>query len=585
MTKRFRADIKWLGGFYRPLKTRLILIAGQSVAVAAISAVIPYVFIGIIDGLHTNLSLPFLLRSVAILLGLGVLNFLTSVTNATRRAKTNIELEWRFRQSAFSRLIKLDQRFFSTYRIGDMVTRLTDDVGRKLSWFACSGLFRAWESTLRVCFCLIAMIIINPWLTLAAFIPFPLQILIYIKTGQVLDARFKHLQKLISRVNETIETCFSGIKIVQAYSRERHQAELFALVAEERARAEVNAEKAHIFVHSLYGYFWQLTQVFVLLAGGWMVIGDRITVGEFVAFNYYVSFLVWPMFDIGGLLVGYRRAAVSIKRLQELEGWETKILTPEQPTAIAAGGGRVRFENVSFRLEDKQILDRIGFDCGAARMIGVVGEVGSGKSTLLNLICRFFDPDEGSVLLDGVPLPQWPLDRLRHTIGYVSQEPLLFTDSVRNNVRFGRDWIDDHTIEWAARLARLDEEVKHFRDGYDTAIGLRGMTVSGGQKQRISIARALAGKPDLLLLDDATAHLDAETEMALWDCVFGELPEMRVFFVSHRTATLERADLILVLSRGCLVEHGTHAALMAARGEYYRIYSRRRLQEQVNTLK
>ncbi len=577
----FKLNMGWIFRFYGPLKRRLILLALQSVAVAALSAIIPFFYIRIIDGIQNDISSEFILKSVLLLLVLGILRFVVSVTNATRRAKTNIELEWQFRQKTFERLISLDQSFYTRFRTGDIVTRLTDDVGRKLSWFACSGIFRAWESILRIVFYLVAMILINPWLALFALIPYPFQILIFLKSVRILDTRFKSLQSVISRVNETIETCFSGIKIIQAYSAENRHARKFADVAGERADAEITAEKAHIFVHLLYGYFWQIAQVIVLIAGGWMVINNKLTLGQFIAFNYYVLDLVWPMFDIGGLLTGYSRAAVSIRRLRELDDFTPLITSPVSPVKPEQVTGRIQFENVSFRHGDKTILDNVSFDTDGHRLIAVVGEIGSGKSSLLNLICRFFDPNTGKITLNNIPLDQIDLSDLRHSIGYVSQEPLLFTDSVINNIRFGREWITDASITNAADIAQLTSEVNGFNQGFDTPIGLRGMTVSGGQKQRISIARALAGNPAILVLDDATAHLDAGTEEALWQRISQTLPDMKTVLTSHRTSTLEQADLILVLQNGALVESGNHEALIAGKNVYHRIYSRQKLREAV----
>ena len=575
-----KKNIIWLQKFYSPIRGRIILILLQSVIVAALTALIPYLFIKIIDGIKSDLSGDFLLKSVLILLSLGIIDFFFACTNALRRAYTNIELEWQFRQKTFEQIIKLDQRFFEKFRVGDILTRLTDDVGEKLSWFASSGVFRAWESSLRIIFCLTAMFLINPYLSLVALIPFPIQLLVFSIIAPVLHRRFEALQKIISRVNETIESCFSGIKIIQAYSMEEKQSEKFASIAEERVGGEINAERAHILIHSVFHYFWQVAQVFVLIGGGWMVIKDMITVGEFVAFDYYVLHIVWPMYDISGLLVRYKRAAVSMKRLHELEEFEATIKSPEKPLKPEKFMGRISFDGVSFTIKEKTILDKVSFDIRENRMVAVVGEVGSGKSSLLKLLCRFYDPDSGKVILDGISLPDYSLEDLRNKIGYVSQEPLLFTDTVENNIRFGRKEIDEEKVKSSADIAQLTEEVKNsFSDGFNTSIGLRGMTVSGGQKQRISIARAIAGSPHILILDDATSHLDADTEAALWQYIYKVVPDIRIFLVSHRPATLEHADLILVLKDGKIVEEGKHKELLEKKGEYYRIYSKEKLEE------
>ncbi|MBN1354984.1 ABC transporter ATP-binding protein [bacterium] len=577
----FKANMKWLGGFYKPFKLRLWGIALQSILVAALTAAMPYIYIRIIDGIQEHLSAGFIIKSVGILLVLGLLNFGFSVTNATRRAKTNLELEWHFRQKTFAKLIRMDQSFFTRFRLGDVVTRLTDDVGRKLSWFACSGIFRAFESVLKFAFCLTVMVIINPGLTLIAVAPFPFQVLLYIKSAAILDQRFGQLQKAISRVNEMIESCFSGIRIIQAYCAEKRQAMKFAEVARDRAESEISAEKTHIFVHQLYGYFWQLAQVLILMAGGWMVVRGELTVGEFVAFDYYILYLVWPMFDIGGLMVGYRRAAVSIGRLRELDEFSPLIVNPPDPLTPSRSSGQIVFQDVTFTRTGRAVVDRVSFDIGSHRMIAIVGEIGSGKSTLLQLICRFFDPDSGIILLDGTPLYMFNLTDLRQRIGYISQEPLLFTDTVENNIRFGRNWIDTGKIIEASALAQLTDDVCRFNSGFQTPIGLRGMNVSGGQKQRISIARALAGDPVVLVMDDATAHLDAETENVLWNRICSVLPRIRTFVTTHRTSTLERADMILVMKNGQLVETGVHPDLLDRKGEYHRIYSRQKIEETI----
>lgn len=578
----FMDNARWLIRYYAPFKKRVILIVFLSITSAGLNAAIPFIYIRIIDGIKNDVSFEFLLKSAALFFLLGLLASTSGFFGAAQRAKTNLQLQWAFRQTVFSHLIRLDQSFLDTYRLGDVVTRLTDDVGDKLSWFSCSGIFRAFGSALLILFCLGAMFYIHPWLALLALIPYPLQLVIHFTSTDVLDRRFKYLQGMISQVNQVIETCFSGIRIVQAYCMETRQAMRFAMAADDRAKAEVSAEKAHVFVHQLYAYFWQIGQIIVLLAGGWMVMNDRITIGEFVAFDHYIAFLVWPIFDIGGLLVGYRRAAVSIRRLREFEQFKPAIRVPEVPVEPPVRSGRLTFDDVFLKRLEHEVIHGVSFDTGSHRMVAIVGGVGSGKTTLLEMICRFHDPISGRVSLDGIPLTQQDPSSIRKRIAYVSQEPILFTDSIRNNIRFGREWISEEEIEQAIDVAQLRSEINRFPDGMDTQIGLRGITLSGGQKQRIAIARALAEKPDLLILDDATAHLDADTEKDLWQQIYRILPEIRIIVVTHRTDTLEKADCILVLHNGRLVEAGNHAELKSLNGEYARIYTR---QQNVETIR
>ncbi|MBN1878656.1 ABC transporter ATP-binding protein [bacterium] len=570
----FTDNARWLIRYYKPFKKRVIIIISLSISSAALSTAIPLVYIRIIDGIRNDVSYEYLVKSALLFFLLGVLSSTSGFLGAAQRAKTNLQLQWAFRQTVFSHIIRLDQSFLDTYRLGDVVTRLTDDVGDKLCWFSCSGIFRALGSALLILFCLGAMFYIHPLLALLALIPYPLQLVIHFTSTDVLDKRFRNLQNMISHVNQVIETCFSGIRIVQAYCMENQQALRFANAADQRAKAEISAEKSHIFVHQLYAYFWQIGQVIVLMAGGWMVMNQQITIGEFVAFDQYIVFLVWPIFDIGGLLVGYRRAAVSIRRLCEFEAFQPKIVAPDEPCTPASRIGRIECSDVYLNRCDQDVLSRISFDTSHHRMIAIVGGVGAGKTTLLEMICRFHDPSHGVIKLDGIPLTVQDPSAIRRRIAYISQEPLLFTDTIRNNIRFGRQWITEEAVEQAIDVAQLRNEVNRFPNGMDTLIGLRGITLSGGQKQRIAIARAIAEKPDILVLDDATAHLDADTEKDLWEQIYRFLPSIRVIVVTHRTDILEKADWVLVMKNGALVEEGHHSKLKALNGEYARIYTR-----------
>jgi len=306
--------------------------------------------------------------------------------------------------------------------------------------------------------------------------------------------------------------------------------------------------------------------------------------GDMATFIYYATWLVFPMFDIGQFLVKSRQSAVSIERLQELERMPAMVADNGTLCPDKNASGQMTFDNVSFAFEgmDRKILDEISFKVKPGQTVALVGKVGSGKSWLVNLVPRLVDPTEGSIRLDGRDLRDYNLQALREYIGYVPQEPVLFSDTVRNNILFGRDGISDTLLEWAVEVAQLKGELETFPKGLNTLIGTYGMSISGGQKQRLALARALVGKPKVLILDDCTSALDSRTESMLWERLHDVMPEMTAMLITHRPDTLERADTIFVFADGKIVESGTHDELIVAEGDYARIYRRYQLQEAVN---
>jgi len=592
--------IRWLWSFYR----KYLYVLGVLILLTPVQTMfqitIPQLFGFSIDYLNTQVVPDhFFARAVTDLgasLGLSVpgslgmafivLGYIACVLYAfvqCHRAWMNCRLEWAFRQHAFDDITHKGPDFFNRFRTGDLVTRMTDDVAEKLSWFVCSGIFRLYEALLVIVFVVTMMITIDPWLTLWTAGPLPILILIFFKSSSTLDRRYDQLQKRISTFNDVMEACFSGIRVVKAYVREKAQKEKYAEAARDRRQAEIDSVRVTTLVDSLYFYIWQFALVIVLVVGGYKVITSGMSVGNMATFLYYVVYLVFPMFDVGQFLVKSRQSAVSINRLVELEKVPPMVTDAGDVGLDGDLKGVVEMESATFGFpgSEKQILRNVSLKIGAGDTVAVVGKVGGGKSWLVNLIPRLVDPTGGAVKLDGYDLKKYRLEDLRRSIGYVPQEPVLFSDTVRNNILMGRTEVSEALLDWAVDVAQLKSEIEALPKGLDTSIGTRGMMISGGQKQRLALARALVGKPTVLILDDCTSALDSRTEAALWDRLHQVMPDMSAVLITHRPGTLELVDRIYVIDDGQVVEAGTHTELMARVGRYASIYRRYQLAEAV----
>ncbi len=595
--------IKWFWKYYRNYKYILAVLLLLTPIQVALHVAIPRLIEFTIDYAKTGELPPYAvlawIENLGQMLGMSAVSIFTiliiiigldaSLIYAFiqgHRAWMNIRMEWLFRQTAFNNITDKGPDFFNRFRVGDLVTRMTDDVAEKLSWFACSGIFRFYEALLFIVFTITMMLTINPFLTLLTAGPLPILILIFFKSASILDKRYDHLQTRISRFNAIMEACFSGIRVVKAYVQEKAQRTKFDVAVKDRRNAEISAIKATTIVDSLYMYIWQFGIVMVLLAGGYMVIGADLSMGKLVAFVFYVIYLIFPMFDIGQFLVKSRQSAVSINRLLELEKHQPMVSDGGKRSCNGDNRRQLNFSNVSFRFSDdgRKIIDNLSIEIKAGQTVALVGKVGAGKSWIAGMIPRYIDPTEGSITLDGHDIREYKLKELRKITGYVPQEPVLFSDTIKSNILFGRAGISTNDIEWAVEVSQLKNEIDAFPGGINTQIGTRGMSISGGQKQRLALARALAGKPKILILDDCTSALDSDTENALWEQLGEVMPDMTIILITHRPDVLETADNIVVLESGKRIESGNHHELMQNDGHYARLYKRYQLEQQVHSV-
>lgn len=624
-----REHLLWLWRYWRPHKLILVFLALFTLVSTAVTVAYPLVFRAVIDrvaGMFEAAGEPADIRTVMLILAAILFGrFLSRMYPATR-ALVNARLERDIRDEVFGKLMKKDYHFGNAFRTGDVVTRLTDDIGEwpKVAWFACSGIFRAVESASKLIFCLVAMIVMSGRLTALAVVPLPIMMWIFYTLRHKMRYYMEESQKSVSKTNDHLESAFTGIHIVKAFSAEEAQAKRLGEILRERVEVLMGLVRLEVVMNSLDTFASRLGQMVVIAYGGYLVIGGELSVGTLFAFYVYLDMLTQPMMDIPFVFMTGQQAFVSIDRVEQIRAYP--ILEERPPGRPLSEIKEIAFEDVSFSYDGRrEQLSEVGFHVPGGRRVAVVGPVASGKSTVLKLLAGILSPRDGRVLVNGVPLREWDWDSFRTEIGYVPQEAVLFSQPIGDGVLFGRgvpaEWTpaladgleppgggaDDGdggapaqeeraagaaagggdggdggvpavsdadraaAVAWSRyclSVAQMDADLKLLPDGIDTVVGQRGGLVSGGQKQRIAIARALAGRPQVLLLDDCTAALDAQNEDHFWSRLDEEFPGRTTFVVSHRLATIRRADTILVMDEGRLVDQGSHEELVGRCATY-----------------
>ena len=413
-------------------------------------------------------------------------------------------------------------------------------------------------------------------------LPLPLVSLAVRRFGVAIYHRSERIQAQLARMSAIAQEALAGVRVVRAYGREAVELDRFEAANREyvaRSRAVIQIQG--LFFPSL-AFCLGLSAVVVLWLGTREVVAGRMTVGDFVAFNAYLTMLAWPMIAFGWVTNMIQRGLAAWQRMLTVTDAEPDVRDPQVDSAAPAADavrGRVEFRNLSFAYNGEPVLERVSAVVEPGQVLALVGPTGAGKSTLVNLLPRLFDPPPGAVFVDGVDVRSLPLAVLRGAIGYVPQEPLLFSDTVAGNVAFGGSGAEPAApaVEAAVALACLDADVARFPDGLETTVGERGLTLSGGQLQRVALARALLTDPRILILDDALSAVDAGTEEAILTRLRGVMRQRTSIVVSHRISTVRGADLILVLDRGRVVERGTHDELLARGGLYANLDRQQRL--------
>lgn len=582
-------NLRRLVPYFRPYTSQLVTGLAFVVLAAGITSVIPWILQRAIDaiGKHSPVGSVWALGGAIVATAAvgGVLRFgMREWMNGLSRW-----VEYDLRNDLFKHLEALDASYYTRTRTGDIMARLTNDLGA-VRMTAGPAIMYLTNTVFGGIFALFFMSRIDGRLTLLALCPMTLLPIISVRLAKLIHIRFESVQEHFSSLTTHAQENLTGVRIVRAYRQEESEIAHFGELNEEYLTRNMALVRLWGVMHPLFAMLAGAGAVVVLGAGGALALRGTISIGAFVAFGMYLTMLTWPLIALGWVINLFQRGDASMGRLLQIFDERPRIVTraPVLHLPPATAGRSIEFRDVSFHFPvtgtdaPRWVLRKVNFVIPSGATAGIVGATGSGKSALIDLIARVYDPQQGDVLIDGVPISRVPLDELRREIGYVPQESLLFSDTIATNLAYGLR-ADDDPESWreAARIAQLDEAISAFPDGYETVLGERGINLSGGQKQRAALARALARKPAIVLLDDALSAVDTHTEAEILRGLRTALARRTAVIASHRASALRDAAMILVLDEGRIVERGTHSDLFAAEGRYWALLRRQQLVEEV----
>ena len=562
-------------------------IAGGFFAICsnAIWVLFPQVIRRAIDDMTRHLSYRGILfyagLLVAVALSKGIFLFLTRwVLIGISR-----DIEYDIRNDLFRTLERQSPSYFQEHRTGDIMARATNDLNAVRMLLGPAIMYSA-NTLLFTIGALFFMLRISPWLTLLAFVPLPAASILVQYFGRKIHDRFERIQAMYSDISAQVQENVSGARLVRAFAQEEAEVRAFEHANMEYIRRALRLVRLMGMLWPTLEFLLGLSLVVVLLVGGHEVVRHRISVGAFVAFTTYMTMLTWPVIALGWVVNLVQRGTASVRRIHEILIAEPSIsdatLPTKQPAATEVRG-EIEFRNLTFTYDNSTtpVLQNINLRIPEGSSVAIVGPTGSGKTTLVSLIPRLLEADRGMLCMDGRSVMDYPLAKLRQSVGFVPQETFLFSETIRENVGFGAPDATEEAILEAARAAHIRDEILGFPKGFDTLVGERGITLSGGQKQRTAIARALVRDPRILILDDALSSVDTYTE----ERILHELAEVMrgrtTIFISHRVSTVRHADQIAVLVNGSIVELGTHDELVARNGYYTQLHEKQMLEEEL----
>ncbi|TQS76658.1 ATP-binding cassette domain-containing protein [Ornithinibacillus gellani] len=489
-------------------------------------------------------------------------------------------LERWIRSKLMAHFLKMSPPFFGKFKTGDLMARSTNDL-KAIALTAGFGVLTLVDSSIFMLMIIGVMGFTISWkLTLAALIPLPIMAIVMNKYGAVIHERFTKAQAAFGNLNNNVLESIRGIRVIRAFVQEKQDKKRFSDMTEDVYDKNIAVAKIDALFEPTINILVGLSYTIGLGYGALLVFENRISLGDLVTFNVYLGMLIWPMFAVGELINILQRGNASLDRVNEILNYRADVESASEAEVVASVTD-LEFDDMSFSYPDtsRNQLSNIDFDVRKGQTIGIVGKTGAGKTTLFKLLLRQYPGITGNIKISGVPIEKLSLEQIRNWIGYVPQDQIMFSKTIRENIQFGKDDATDEEIKHVMELAHFLDDINQLPEGLDTMVGESGVTLSGGQKQRVALARAFIKNPDILILDDSMSAVDGKTETRIIEHLRKERKNKTTFIAAHRMSAVAHADLILVLADGRIVEKGNHEELMRNHGWYKEQYDQQQLKQ------
>ena len=563
--------IRWFLSFLKKYRVRmivgLILVFITSLLVLINPQISGMIVDEVIEGQHYE-KLGILLL---IMIGVTLVRSLLRFTFLMCFESSSQGLVYDMREEAYRKLMKEDFNFFNKNRTGDLMSRQTGDMDA-VRHMVSHVIYFSFENILVFLMALVMIFSVNVKMALCMLIVLPFTLAVTLSQRRHIKPAFDRVRDCFSSLNAFAQETIAGNRVVKAFAKEDYELEKFDRENDGYRDAQLNAASIWMKYIPMFEILSQCLTIILMIMGGFMVIDGEMTIGNMVTVNGYLWMLNSPLRQAGWIINDLQRFLTAIEKIYKVYTTEPDIKQPEHVVEKRQLKGSVTFDHVNYYTNDDTVLKDISFHVEPGQTVGIIGATGSGKSSLINLICRFYDVNQGRVLVDDIDVRNLNLQTLRGNIGIAMQDVFLFSDTIEGNIAYGNPDCTFEQVQAAAKIANADEFIREMPEGYDTIIGERGVGLSGGQKQRISLARAILKDPSIIILDDTTSAIDMETESMIQNELKKISDERTVFIIAHRISSIIHADQILVLDNGRLVERGTHEQLLAKKGYYSTVF-------------